>query len=74
MRLAKGDRIPSPILGPEYQIDEAGVQYVGLIFVTQMPLVNNGKPLVRQREAERVERAWRSRPPANASSRRSAPR
>ena len=52
VRLARGDRIPSPVIGPEYQIDEAGVQYVGLIFVTQMPFINNGKPLVRQREAE----------------------
>ncbi|HMB07362.1 MAG TPA: TolC family protein, partial [Isosphaeraceae bacterium] len=52
IRLAKGDRIPSPIIGPEYAIDEAGVQYVGLVFITPIPYLNNGTPLVRQREAE----------------------
>ena len=50
--LAKGDRIPTPILGPQYAMDEAGVQYVGLIWVTPLPLLNSGKPLVVQREAE----------------------
>ncbi len=52
VRLAKGDRIPSPIIGPEYQIDEAGLQYVGLVYITPLPIINNGTPLVRQREAE----------------------
>jgi cobalt-zinc-cadmium efflux system outer membrane protein len=52
VRLARGDRIPSPIIGPEYQIDEAGVQYVGLILVSPFPVLNPGKAMVRQREAE----------------------
>ena len=52
IRLAKGDRIPSPIIGPQYAMDEAGVQYVGLVLVSALPIVNNGKPLVLQREAE----------------------
>jgi outer membrane protein, heavy metal efflux system len=50
--LAKGDRIPTPIIGPEWEIDEAGVQYVGLVYITPIPIWNSGKPLVRQREAE----------------------
>jgi outer membrane protein, heavy metal efflux system len=50
--LAKGDRIPSPVVGPQYSFDEAGVQYIGLILVSQLPVWNNGKPLVHQREAE----------------------
>jgi outer membrane protein, heavy metal efflux system len=50
--LAKGDRIPTPVIGPQYGMDEAGVQYVGLILVSSLPVWNNGKPLVRQREAE----------------------
>ena len=50
--LAKGDRIPTPIIGPEYQMDEAGVQYVGFVFIAPIPIWNNGKPLVIQREAE----------------------
>jgi outer membrane protein, heavy metal efflux system len=52
VKLAKGDRIPTPIVGPEYQMDEAGVQYVGFVFITPIPVWNNGKPLVLQREAE----------------------
>jgi cobalt-zinc-cadmium efflux system outer membrane protein len=33
-------------------MDEAGVQYVGFVLVSQLPVWNNGKPLVIQREAE----------------------
>jgi cobalt-zinc-cadmium efflux system outer membrane protein len=52
VRLAKGDRIPTPVIGPQYAMDEAGIQYVGLIYVTPVPILNGGKPLVIQREAE----------------------
>ena len=52
VNLAKGDRIPTPIIGPEYQMDEAGVQYIGFVFIAPIPIWNNGKPLVLQREAE----------------------
>jgi outer membrane protein, heavy metal efflux system len=52
VKLAQGDRIPTPIVGPEYQMDEAGVQYVGFVLIGQIPIWNNGKPLVLQREAE----------------------
>ncbi len=52
VRLAKGDRIPTPVIGPQYAQDEAGIQYVGLIYVTPLPILNGGKPLVIQREAE----------------------
>jgi cobalt-zinc-cadmium efflux system outer membrane protein len=52
VRLAKGDRIPSAVVGPQYVQDEAGIQYVGLNFVPTLPLANSGKPLVHQREAE----------------------
>ncbi len=52
VNLAKGDRIPTPVIGPQYEMDEAGVQYVGLVFITALPIWNNGKPLVLQREAE----------------------
>ncbi len=50
--LAKGDRIPTPIIGPQYEMDEAGVQYIGFVLIGQLPVWNNGKPLVLQREAE----------------------
>ena len=52
VRLARGDRIPTAIVGPQYVQDEAGIQYVGFNFVPTLPVLNNGKPLVRQREAE----------------------
>jgi outer membrane protein, heavy metal efflux system len=52
VKLAKGDRIPTTIIGPQYVQDEAGIQYVGLNFVPTLPILDNGKPLVRQREAE----------------------
>ena len=50
--LSRGDRIPSPIIGPQYEIDEAGLQYFGLVYVTPIPIWNNGTPLVRQRVAD----------------------
>ncbi len=52
VRLAKGDRIPTPVIGPQYAMDEAGVQYIGLVLVSPLPIVNSGKPLVHQRQAE----------------------
>jgi cobalt-zinc-cadmium efflux system outer membrane protein len=52
VNLARGDRIPTPIVGPEYQQDEAGIQYVGFVYITPIPWLNNGTPLVRQREAD----------------------
>jgi cobalt-zinc-cadmium efflux system outer membrane protein len=52
INLAKGDRIPTPVIGPQYAMDEAGVQYVGMVLISPLPIWNNGKPLVIQREAE----------------------
>jgi cobalt-zinc-cadmium efflux system outer membrane protein len=52
VNLAKADRIPTPVIGPQYEMDEAGVQYIGFVFITPLPIWNNGKPLVLQREAE----------------------
>lgn len=50
--LAKGDRIPSLILGPEYTRDEFGNQFAGFVLTAPLPVLNNGTPLVHQREAE----------------------
>ena len=50
--LARADRIPSPIIGPQYAMDEAGIQYIGLVYITPVPIWNNGKPLVHQRQAD----------------------
>ncbi|HEU5117430.1 MAG TPA: TolC family protein, partial [Isosphaeraceae bacterium] len=52
IRLARGDRIPTPVVGPQYAMDEGGLQYVGLVYITPVPILNSGTPLVRQREAE----------------------
>ncbi len=52
VKLAQADRIPSPVLGPQYEMDEAGVQYIGMVFITALPVWNNGQPLVLQRQAE----------------------
>jgi cobalt-zinc-cadmium efflux system outer membrane protein len=50
--LAKGDRIPTPIVGPVYERDEQGTQFFGFVYISTIPIVNDGSPLVRQREAE----------------------
>lgn len=52
VHLARGDRIPTPIVGPEYQCDEVGVQYIGFVYISPIPVLNNGRPLVLQREAD----------------------
>ncbi|HEV3163900.1 MAG TPA: TolC family protein [Isosphaeraceae bacterium] len=52
VRLAKADRIPSPVVGPVYEIDEVGVQYIGFVYISPIPIWNNNNPLVRQRQAE----------------------
>jgi cobalt-zinc-cadmium efflux system outer membrane protein len=54
--LARGDRIPTPVVGPLYERDEGGTQFFGFVYITPIPILNNGTPLVRQREAE-VRRA-----------------
>jgi cobalt-zinc-cadmium efflux system outer membrane protein len=50
--LARADRIPSPVVGPQYATDEAGIQYVGLVYITPIPILNTGGPLLRERQAE----------------------
>jgi cobalt-zinc-cadmium efflux system outer membrane protein len=52
VRLARGDMTPTTIIGPQYVQDEAGIQYVGLNLVPTLPILNSGKPLLRQRQAE----------------------
>ena len=52
VKLAKGDCIPTPVVGPVYERDQAGVQYFGFVYITPIPVLNSGRPLVRQREAD----------------------
>jgi outer membrane protein TolC len=51
-RLARADRMPNPVVGPEYEMDEGGIQYVGFVYITPIPVLNGGGALVRQRQAE----------------------
>jgi cobalt-zinc-cadmium efflux system outer membrane protein len=52
INLAKGDRIPTMVLGPEYTRDEFGNHFAGFVLIAPLPILNDGSPLVRQREAE----------------------
>ena len=46
--LARGDRVPTPVVGPVYERDEQGTQFFGFVYITPIPVFNNGQPLVRQ--------------------------
>jgi len=50
--LARGDRIPTPSIGPVYERNETGAVFYGFALSTAVPIINSGKPLVGQREAE----------------------
>lgn len=52
VKLEKGNRIPSPVVGPQYEIDEVGVQYIGFVLILPFPVINSGKAQVVQRQAE----------------------
>jgi cobalt-zinc-cadmium efflux system outer membrane protein len=52
LALAQADRIVVPSLGPFYEHDEAGITYYGVALSSPVPVLNAGKPLVRQRETE----------------------
>ena len=53
-KLASADRIPSPVIGPQFAIDEAGIQYIGLVYISPIPIWNCGGLLLRQREADHL--------------------
>jgi cobalt-zinc-cadmium efflux system outer membrane protein len=50
--LARADRIPVPSVGPAYEHSETGESFYGLAVTTPIPLLNTGRALVHQREAE----------------------
>jgi cobalt-zinc-cadmium efflux system outer membrane protein len=52
VNLAKGDRIPTPVVGPVYERDEQGTQFFGFVYITPLPVLNSGRPLVIQRQAD----------------------
>ena len=54
---ANASRIPDLQIGPYYQRDDFGTAYLGFRAQTDIPVINNGMPLVRQRQAEFFQRA-----------------
>src|SRR5207244_11879157 len=54
--LARASRVPSLMIGPFYEHDTEAVQSYGLQAQIEIPVVNSGRPLVRQREAELRQR------------------
>ena len=52
LALANADRIPVPSLGPAYERNETGAVFYGFALSSPIPLLNTGRPLVAQREAE----------------------
>ena len=56
LHLAQGSRRPDLQIGPYYQRTESGTTYLGFRAQSDIPVVNNGLPLVRQREAELTQR------------------
>ncbi len=55
--LACAARIPDLQIGPIYATNEGGTNFLGFRAQMDLPVVNNGLPLVRQREAELNQRA-----------------
>lgn len=56
-RLASASRTPDLQIGPFYQNDDFGTKYYGFQAQMDIPVMNNGKPLVRQRSAEHQQRS-----------------
>jgi cobalt-zinc-cadmium efflux system outer membrane protein len=52
LRLARALRVPNLTIGPFYEHDTEAVISYGLQAQMEIPVINSGKPLVRQREAE----------------------
>jgi len=52
VRLSRAERIPVPSIGPAYEKDESGVSFYGVSLSMPVPVLNTGKTLVRQKEAE----------------------
>ena len=56
-RLANAARTPDLQIGPYYQRDDFGTVFGGFRAQMDLPVMNNGKPLVRQRLAEHSQRS-----------------
>ena len=58
--LANGSRIPDVQIGPYYQRTDTGITFLGFRGQMDLPVINNGVPLLRQREAEYCQRVMTS--------------
>jgi outer membrane protein, heavy metal efflux system len=56
LQLACASRVPNIKLGPVYERDESGTQFLGLEASMPLPVLNTGEPLARQRHAELAQR------------------
>lgn len=59
-KLANASRVPDLQIGPYYQRTESGTYYYGFNAQMDIPVINNGMPLVHQRVAEQRQQqvAW----------------
>ncbi len=57
VNFADASRIPDLQVGPYYQRNDSGTTFVGFRAQMDIPVINNGLPLLRQREAELTQRA-----------------
>jgi cobalt-zinc-cadmium efflux system outer membrane protein len=55
--LACANRTPDLQVGPYYQRNDSGTTFFGFRAQMDLPVVNNGNPLVRQREQEQLQRS-----------------
>lgn len=53
--LASSERVPNVTLGPVYERDESGTNFLGFKLELPIPVLSTGRPLVRQRQAELEE-------------------
>lgn len=56
-RLANAMRTPDLMIGPFYQNDDFGTKYYGFQAQMDIPVMNNGRPLVHQRVQEQQQRS-----------------
>jgi cobalt-zinc-cadmium efflux system outer membrane protein len=55
--LANAARTPDLQIGPYYQRDDFGTNFLGFRAQSEIPILNNGMPLLKQRQAEFCQRA-----------------
>lgn len=57
VHLARASKIPNLQAGPMYQTGDNGVRFAGVAFQIDIPVLNTGEPLARQRRAELYQQA-----------------